>query len=76
VSLHKFHIEYENIIVKALQQHIVDKLATNVELYLIHLFRKIDTMKTGTLPPSNIRTVLETSDKIKLTGKTFILFVL
>lgn len=62
----EFQANYEKALAAALQSHTLDKAATNVELFLTHLFRQQDKELSGMLEYATVREVLAKCERIRL----------
>lgn len=59
---------HEAVFLDALLKHTLSKSASDVELYLTHLFKKADAEKSGELSRAAVEEVLNNSPRIKLTS--------
>jgi len=67
LSYTEFMDSYEKMILDVMQDYYLENNATEVELYLRHLFYKKDEANTGMLPRMEVVDVLKKSDRIHLT---------
>lgn len=67
ISYQDFVLNHQKILQAALEEHVLDEKAPDLELVLLNLFRKQDRFKTGRLPEATVVDVLRMCDRIRLT---------
>jgi Ca2+-binding EF-hand superfamily protein len=68
VSFSEFTKNYEMVLSDAMVKVSLNKMATNVELFLVHIFRKADTDLTNTLSFDKLDACLRSNERIALTS--------